>query len=179
MQAIPMILMAGSKIVSGIAANKAGQANKRAADAQALEEEAAAAAQELQIRDTARKAIGQQAAAQASNGFSGDSGSALDALAESQINMLVDVMRVRRDAAGKARSLRAEGAMAATQGKFGLIEGLLGAGSAAMSARNDWAAARPGGGSSGGGSSGGGGKPAPAPAPSGGDGGKIIVTRGK
>lgn len=167
MQAIPMILSAGAKIVSGIAANKAGQANKRALNDQALEEEAAAAAQELQIRETARKAIGQQAAAQASNGFAGDTGSALDALAESQINMLVDVMRVRRDAAGKARSLRAEGAMAAQQGKFGLIEGLLGAGSAAMGMSSDWAAAK-----SGTGGGGGGGSPAPSSNP-------IIVTRGR
>jgi hypothetical protein len=142
MQILPMALAAGGSIIKGIGGLKAGQQNKKALYGQALEEERAGEAQAMRIRDTARRAMGQQIAGQFSNGFQGGSGSALDALTESQINATLDMMEVRRQAAGKARSMRAEGDMRLSQGKFALAEGLIGAASAVVGQKSDWAAAK-------------------------------------
>jgi len=142
--ALPGILGIGGHLVQGLAANAAGKQNQTALYAQAREEEIAGSAQELQVRGEARKAIGQQLAAQASNGFMPGTGSALDALTESQVNAALDAMQVRRDAAGKARALRSEGDQRRREGRLGLVEGLIGAGSKYVSMRNDWADARRG-----------------------------------
>lgn len=131
-------------IVQGVGGYVAGKQNKRALYGQANEEEQAGAAQELRIREEARMAIGQQLSAQFANGMQGGSGSSLDALTQSQINMALDALRVRRDATAKARALRAEGRMAATQGKFALVSGLFQAGSAVTKNSADWAQARTG-----------------------------------
>lgn len=164
-----MALTIGGKMFGGIAKNKAGKQNQKALYGQAREEEIAGAEQELRIRSAARKSIGEQLAAQASNGFQGGTGSALDALTESQVNAALDALTVRRDVAGKARSLRAEGDQRRKEGKNGLIEGLLGAASSAASMGSDWASARAGsssGGGGSGGSSGGGGSGGKAQLPS-------------
>ena len=152
-----MALTIGGKVFGGIAKNKAGKQNQKALYGQAREEEIAGAEQELRIRSAARKSIGEQLAAQASNGFMGGTGSALDALTESQVNAALDALTVRREVAGKARSLRAEGDQRRKEGKNGLIEGLLGAASSAASMGSDWASARAGSSSGGGGGSSGGG----------------------
>lgn len=141
MEAAAMILTAAPKVIGGIAANKAGKQNQRVLNEQALEEERAGSLQELRIRENARKAIGEQVAAQASNGFLGNSGSALDALAESQTNMVLDALTVRREAAARAKALREEGSIRRSQGKWALIEGLVGAAAGAYSQQRDWAAA--------------------------------------
>jgi hypothetical protein len=131
-------------LVQGIGAYQAGRYNKRAKYLQASEEEAAGEAQAGLVRQQARAAMGDQINAQFSNGFMGGSGTALDALAESQINAALDVMMLRRDAASKARALRAEGQQAKTQGTFALISGALGARASAHQQRENWAAARRG-----------------------------------
>jgi len=128
--------------VQATAAKKAGQQNKAALYGQALEEEGAGNAQALRIRDQARKAIGQQAAGQWANGFTGDSGSALDALSESQINATLDMMQVRRDAEMKARSYRAQGDQAESQGNAAFAAGLLGGAAKLFGASSDWASAK-------------------------------------
>lgn len=138
------ILSAGASVLGGIAANKAGQQNRAALYGQALEEENAGNAQAIRIKEQARKIIGEQISAQASNGFTGDSGTALDALTESQVNATLDMMQVRRDAMMKARSLRAEGDMRAQQGKFSLLGSFLGAGSKIVGGLSDWGAAHAG-----------------------------------
>ena len=147
MHALPLIgagLSAGSTLLGGIAANKAGQQNRAALYGQALEEENAGNAQALRIKDQARKIIGDQISAQAGNGFTGDSGSALDALTESQVNATMDMMQVRRDAMMKARSLRAEGDMRASQGQSAMFGSILGAGAKLVGAYSDWGAAHSG-----------------------------------
>lgn len=133
------VLSAGGSILKGVAANKAGKQNRRAAYAQAREEERTGEAQALRIRDEARRAMGEQIAGQFANGFMGGTGSALDALSESQINATVDMLEVRRQAQAKAQSLRAEGDQARQQGRFALASGILGAASTAVS---DWADSR-------------------------------------
>ncbi len=140
MQFVPMALSIGGSLLKARAANKAGNAQQKVAYGQALEEETAGAAQELQIREAARKAIGAQAAAGSSNGFRGDTGSALDAITESQTNMVLDAMRVRREAASKARSLREQGNQARSAGRMSAIESLIGGASSVIGMRSDWAA---------------------------------------
>jgi len=141
-QALPIALSAGASVLKGVAGLRAGQQNRNALYGQALEEEAAGNAQALRVRDSARKAIGEQVAAQFSNGFQGGTGSALDALTESQINATMDMLQVRRDAAFKARSQRAEGDMRLSQGKFALAQGIIGAASTVAGGMSDWAAAK-------------------------------------
>lgn len=137
-------IAAAGSIVKGVAGYQAGRKNKKALFGQALEEERAGVAEEARIRDAARQAMGEQVSAQFSNGFFGGTGSALDALQQSQINAALDTLNIRREAAGKARSLRAQGRQAATQGKFALVEGLLGAGSSIAGMSSDWASAKSG-----------------------------------
>ena len=128
------------KIVGGVGAYAASRSQRKTLRRQAREEELFGATQELRIRDAARAQIGEQIAGQFGNGFFGGSGSALDSLAESQINAAFDRLTVRADAAGKARALRAQGKQVATAGKFALAEGFLGAASSGV----DWADARRG-----------------------------------
>ena len=143
-------IQAAGKIVGGVGAYAASRSQRKTLRRQAREEELFGAQQELRIRDAARAQIGEQIAGQFGNGFQGGSGSALDSLAESQINAAFDRLTVRADAANKARALRKQGKQVATAGKFALAEGLLGA--AASGA--DWADARRGRTSPTGGSSG-------------------------
>lgn len=142
MQALPMILTIGSGLVKGAGALAAGAQNKRALYGQAHEEELAAAEQELRIRETARKAIGEQIAGQFSNGFQGGTGSALEALTESQVNMTLDALRVRRAGMAKAMSLRAEGDMRKRQGVFDAVGAVLGTAGDVMGMKGDWAQAK-------------------------------------
>jgi hypothetical protein len=142
--ALPAALMAAGSIAKGIGGYAAGRSQRRTFNQQAVEELNAGASEELRIRDSARMAMGEQIAAQFSNGMQGGTGSALDALAQSQINAALDAARVRREHAGKAASMRAQGKQAARAGSMSLLEGFFGAGSAVLGARSDWAAARRG-----------------------------------
>ncbi|MBT0667029.1 hypothetical protein HT136_01435 [Novosphingobium profundi] len=132
------------RLIQGIGGLRAGNAANRQARAQAREVESAAAAQELRVRHQARKAMGEQVAQSFANGMQGGSGSALDALTESQINAELDAMTLRREAAAKASAIRTEGRNARSQGQWSLLEGVFGAGSALAGMRDDWAQARRG-----------------------------------
>lgn len=144
MQFVGSALSAGASILGGIGADKAGRQNRDALYGQALEEENAGNAQALRIKEQARKIIGEQVAAQGANGFTGDSGSALDALTESQINATLDTMQVRRDAMMKARAMRAEGDMRYSQGRYAMWGSFLTAGAKLAGAASDWGAAHSG-----------------------------------
>lgn len=137
------------KVVSGIAGYETGKYNRKVARTRAIEEERAGAAAVARIRDGARIAIGQQLAAQGSNGFQMGSGSALDALTESQINATLDALNARQEATARARGLRVQGDIAYAQGYNSMVQGLIGAASSAAQMNSDWASARAG--SSGGG----------------------------
>lgn len=147
MEALPMVLQAGGQLIQGVGAYEAGRQNKRSAYEQATQEEIQGVSEEARMRDAARLAIGAQLGGQFSNGFQGGTGSALDALQQSQINAALDALTIRRDATSRARSARAAGDQAMDQGKYALAASLLGAGSSAMSMNSDWAAARTGSGS--------------------------------
>jgi hypothetical protein len=137
-------LKVGSKVAGGIAKNRASKQQKRALYGQAREEEAAGEAQRLRLRDQSRRAIGEQLAGQFANGFLGGTGSALDALTESQVEATLDMLEVRRQAAGKASRLREEGDMRRQEGRFGLAEGLIGGAVEGFGMVKDWAAVNAG-----------------------------------
>jgi hypothetical protein len=138
--ALPLIMAAG-QVVQGVAGYAAGRKNRKALRAQALDEINNGAVEAERIRSAAREAMGGQVAAQFSNGMFGGTGSALDALAESQINAAIDGLSVKREAESKARALRQQGQQAAAQGRDALIGGAFGAVSTYAGARADWASA--------------------------------------
>lgn len=144
MQAAMGALAIAGPIIKGIGGYKAAQANARALDAAGVDAARAGAAQEADIRAAAARAIGEQSAAQFSNGFLGGTGTAIDTLRESQINAALDALRVRRDASMKLQSYQAEASNQRRQGTFALVEGLIGAGNAAYAQNADWAAAKVG-----------------------------------
>jgi len=135
---------AAASILQGVGGFMAGKANQKAANTQAREEINASTVQEQQIRDQARAKMGQQIAAQWGNGLEGGTGTALDALAQSQIEATLDVMEVRKQGVSRYKSLRAQGKEAARKGAFDLAGGLLGAASTVKSSNSDWAQARSG-----------------------------------
>ena len=137
-------LAAIGSAVGGLSANRAGKANQAAANQAAVDEEQDGADTEARIREAARLSIGEQIAAQGSNGFQIGSGSALDALTQSQVNATVDALAARRRSAAAARSLRVRGELARREGKAALVSGAFGAAAGVIQARSDWASARSG-----------------------------------
>ena len=101
-------------------------------------------AEAARIRDAARMAMGEQVAAQGSNGFQQGTGSALDALAQSQVNAAFDALTVRQTAAARARARRIEGDIAYAAGSNALTQGMIGAASSVYEMKQDWASARAG-----------------------------------
>lgn len=143
MQFAPFIAAAGS-FAQGIGGLAAGNANAKRAELQAGEERRAAADEARRIKDDARSAIGEQLAAQVGNGLEGGSGTALDALRQSQIEAALDVMAVRREGAYRARALETQAKDSRREGRFALLSGALGAGSSFVKMQNDWAQERRG-----------------------------------
>lgn len=143
MQALPFIAAAGA-LAQGVGGFMAGNADKKAAYGQAREEELAAQAEIRASREAARGRIGELLASSASNGMEGGSGTALDALRESQINAALDAMELRRQGDLKARALRTQGDNRQREGRFALLSGVLGAGSSYLGMKHDWAQARSG-----------------------------------
>ena len=135
---------AGASLVKGVGGLMAGQANKKNAFAQAREERRTFAENEREVRRDARKAIGTQLAAQWGNGLEGGSGTALDALRESELNAAADAAEIQRQGMARSKSLRAQGKQAGRQGYFDLAGGILGAADSFSGMRNDWAQARRG-----------------------------------
>ena len=137
-------LAVGGKIVQGIGGYAAGKANSKALMAERRDTMREGAERELMQRKEARSAMGQQVAASFANGFEGGSGSALDALKQSQVNAALDVLAIRRETAGRADGLQRQAKQARTRGKFALLEGMMGAGSAYLGQQSDWGAANSG-----------------------------------
>lgn len=131
------IQIAGT-VVKGVAGYEAGKYNKKVAYTEALNAERDGAAEEARIREGARMAMGEQIAAQGSNGFQIGTGSALDALHQSAVNATLDALTARRQAQAKARSARSQGDIAKAQGNNALIQSLIGAGSQGV----DWASSK-------------------------------------
>jgi hypothetical protein len=135
---------AAGKVIGGIAGYEAGKFNRATSQTMATEDERAGAAEEARIREAARMAIGDQVAAQGANGFQQGTGSAIDALAQSQINAAFDALIARQDAARRARARRIQGDIAYAEGSNALVQGMLGAASSVQQQNSDWATARRG-----------------------------------
>jgi hypothetical protein len=135
-------LTAGSSLIKGIAGLNAGLAQRRALASQAQQEEIAGNAQAQRIGDQARAAIGQQTAALNASGFQGDSGTALDALTESQVNRTLDMMQTRRQAQAKAQALQTQGDLDAQKGGFDLASNLIGGASSIYGQQKGWGVAQ-------------------------------------
>jgi hypothetical protein len=137
-------MQAAGQVISGVGQYEAGKYNAKVANTQAIEIERNGAAEEERTREAARMQMGQQIAAQAGGGFQLGTGSALDALTQSQVNAALDALTIRREAAGRARSQRISGSIAKAQGENGLVTGMLGAATTIANTNADWAAARQG-----------------------------------
>jgi hypothetical protein len=145
--ALPFVAMALSvagPVIQGIGAARAGKQNQAVAYEAALDEERTMVADLSLMRDVARRDMGEQVAAQWGNGFEGGSGTALDAVKESQINAALDAMERRRQGLSRANALREEGDIARREGKFALASGILTGASKAIGGATDWAQANAG-----------------------------------
>jgi len=136
------ILSGAGKAFEGFGALSAGNYNRDAYEEQAQDELRTSNAQALIVRDRARKAIGEQAAAQGSNGFQVGTGTALDALHESQVNAALDVLEVQRQGQARANAYRTRGAIEATKGRNALVGALLGGAKDIYAMNQDWASAK-------------------------------------
>jgi hypothetical protein len=131
-------------LVSGSASYEAGKYNKRVSEQNAIASLREGAAEEARIREVARAQIGQQVAAQGASGFQMGTGSALDALTESQINATLDALNARREAASRAQGYRVAGAQAMAAGKNAYTAGMFQAASTVLDYKADWANAQSG-----------------------------------
>ncbi|BBC99094.1 hypothetical protein [Sphingobium sp. YG1] len=131
-------------LVSGAASYEAGKYNKRVAEQNAISSLREGAAEEARIREVARAQIGEQVAAQGASGFQMGTGSALDALSESQINATLDALNARREAASRAQGYRVQGAQAMSAGKNAYTAGMFQAASTVLDYKADWAQASSG-----------------------------------
>lgn len=141
--AAPMIA-AGAQLVQGVGGLVAGINNRKQLNAQAAEELRAGQEQEREQRKEARRAIGAQLAAQWGSGMEGGSGTALDALRESELNAVLDAREIRRQSVSRAKSLRAQGKQELRSGIFSAASGLLGGAATYGGMKNDWAQAQSG-----------------------------------
>lgn len=137
-------MQAAGNLVGGIAGYETGKYNRALSRTMATEEERAGADQETRIREAARMAMGEQLAAQGSNGFQMGTGSAIDALTYSQVNAALDALTARREATGRARAARIQGDQAYSAGSNALVQGMFGAASSVAKMRSDWASAKAG-----------------------------------
>lgn len=137
-------VQAVGNMVGGIASYETGKYNRAASNTMAIEAERDGVVAESRIRDSARQAIGQQVAAQGSNGFQQGTGSAIDALTQSQINATLDALTARRQAVSRARGLRIQGAQAFAAGSNAYVQGMFGAAASGVQQGTDWASAKSG-----------------------------------
>lgn len=136
------ILAAAGNVVGGIGNFLASRTQAKRLKAQAKDGERADVEDRNRARDEIRSQIGAQLVAQVSNGLEGGTGTALDALRQSQIDGALDVLEMRRQSMMRARSLRTQAKDVKRAGNFALLEGVIGAGSALYKGQSDWAQER-------------------------------------
>ncbi|CAN5484208.1 hypothetical protein BH09PSE4_BH09PSE4_19240 [soil metagenome] len=137
-------VQAAGHLIGGIGAYEAGKFNKKVADVEAVNDLNDGVAEEARIRDAARMAIGDQVSAQGSNGFQMGTGSALEALTQSQVNATMDALNARRRATAAAQGKKLEGELALSAGKNAMVQGMFGAATSVVGNRVDWASAKAG-----------------------------------
>lgn len=120
-------------IVEGTSYLEQGKFSQRIANRNALMAERDGAAQVTQAREASRKGIGAQLVAQGGSGFEMGTGTALDALMESQVNGMLDAMTIRNTAASKAQSIRYGGQLQNMQAQGQAMGSFFGAASSIAS----------------------------------------------
>jgi len=110
-------MQAVGQIAEGTAYLRQGRFNGRIADRNALNAERDASAEVAQVREQVRQTMGQQLVAQGGSGFEVGTGTAFDALTESQVNGMVDAMALRRRGSSAADAYRQQGQLARMQGR--------------------------------------------------------------
>lgn len=143
-QAIPAAIAVAGSVVKGLGANAAHKAAARAADENARGELNDGVAREAEVRDEARLAMGRLVAAQGESGFTVGTGSARDALLESQINATIDALRVRREAGSAARGWRTKADQERRAGTSALIGAGFDVANTLTGMKGDWAGAKAG-----------------------------------
>lgn len=126
-------------LMKGIAGKKAGDTNAKRLREAKRDEELSGLGDRNRLREQVRGAIGEQLAAQVSNGLEGGSGTALDALRQSQIEGALDALELRRQTTMKATALEQQAQDAKRAGNMALMEGIIGAGSSLFKMKSDWA----------------------------------------
>lgn len=129
-----MVGQVAGDLIGAAGSYSAGRYNRKAAYASATAAEQQGSDQAQIIQRQARAAIGAQSAAQGESGFQQGSGSALDAIAQSQVNATLDAMTARTNAENLARQRRQQGDIAYAAGKNGMVSGLIKAGNDAVAA---------------------------------------------
>lgn len=142
MSFLPAALAIAGPLISGIGGKMAGDANAKRLTEAARDEQLSGLADRTRQREELRSAIGEQLAAQVSNGLEGGTGTALDALRQSQIEGALDALELRRQSEMRARALRTQAKDAKRAGNFALLEGVIGAGASAFKQKSDWAQER-------------------------------------
>lgn len=142
MSFLPAALAIAGPLINGVSRMSAANANARRLTAQAADERMAGVEERNRARDEIRSAIGVQLAAQVSNGLEGGTGTALDALRQSQIEGALDVLEMRRQTESRARSLTTQAKDQRREGRFALLEGVIGSASAHFKGKSDWAQER-------------------------------------
>ncbi len=147
MQALPFLAL-GSGIAKGVGGLMAGNSRAKSLRGQAREERVAASGQIRRVREDARRKIGEQYALLAGSGLEGaaSGGTAMDALRESQVEVALDVLELRRQGVTRSQALDREAKLAKREGRFALVEGILGGATEAFGMQSDWAQARRAGG---------------------------------
>lgn len=116
MAALGLALKVGGKVGEGNAAAATGRINDRIAKRNAIGIERDAAMAEERSRAEVRRTLGTQLAAQGESGFQMGTGSALDALMESQVEGMLEQLTIRRRGAAQAVATRFGGTMARREG---------------------------------------------------------------
>ena len=142
MSFLPAALAVAGPLIGGVSRMDAANTNARRLDEQAGEERRAGLEDRNRTRDEIRSMMGVQLAAQVAGGLEGGSGTALDALRQSQIEGALDILELRRQTETRARSLNVQANDQRREGRFALLEGLIGAGSAHFKGKSDWAQER-------------------------------------
>lgn len=139
MESAGLALQVAGPLIQGVAGYQAGKFNKKVEEANAVNDERDGAAEVARVRESARIAMGRQIGAQAESGFDVGTGTNLDSLRESQIGAELDILNTRHKAASSAAARRAQGAVAAAQGRSALVGGFVGAASAVAGYKADYA----------------------------------------
>lgn len=134
-------LAAGGQLIQGIAGLQAGKYNDKVAKINQRDTLNTGAENAVRIRRAGRMLMGRQIGAQAESGFEVGTGTALDSLFESQVNIELEAMDMMRQSVARGVAFSNEGDLARHQGKLALIQGIVGAAAEVGKAVSDYAAA--------------------------------------